>query len=121
MVGSIFNVLPRRFRLSAGSSFLETLEWSQKNTLEDKSHQFCSLVDLEDLLLPGNQNQPLFNTCFSVESALSNGTGKLSFRPIETHEETHVCTWAIELLADNADVAGLERYTCCCDRSAGQD
>ncbi|KAI3020461.1 hypothetical protein CBS147482_1997 [Aspergillus niger] len=89
MVGSIFNVLPRRFRLSAGSSFLETLEWSQKNTLEDKSHQFCSLVDLEDLLLPGNQNQPLFNTCFSVESALSNGTGKLSFRPIETHEETH--------------------------------
>ncbi|GFN16130.1 nonribosomal peptide synthase [Aspergillus tubingensis] len=89
MVGSIFNVLPCRFLLDAESSFLETLEWSQKSTLEDKSHQFCSLVDLEGFLLPGSQDQPLFNTCLSVESALSNDTGGLSFRPIETHEETH--------------------------------
>ncbi|PYH36058.1 gramicidin S synthetase 1 [Aspergillus neoniger CBS 115656] len=89
MVGSIFNVLPCRILLDAELSFLETLEWSQKSTLEDKSHQFCSLVDLEGFLLPGNQVQPLFNTCLSVESALSNDTGGLSFRPIETHEETH--------------------------------
>ncbi|OJZ91941.1 hypothetical protein ASPFODRAFT_176208 [Aspergillus luchuensis CBS 106.47] len=89
MVGSIFNVLPCRFLLDAESSLLETLEWSQKSTLEDRSHQFCSLVDLEGFLLPGNQDQPQFNTCLSVESALSNDTGGLSFRPIETHEETH--------------------------------
>ncbi|PYH74752.1 gramicidin S synthetase 1 [Aspergillus vadensis CBS 113365] len=108
IIGSIFNVLPCRYLLDAESSFLESLQWSQKSTLEDKSHQFCSLVDLEGLLLPGNQDQPLFNTCLSVESALSNDTGGLSFRPIETHEETHVCACRNEPLADNADVAVLE-------------
>ncbi|GKZ17003.1 putative Hybrid PKS-NRPS biosynthetic cluster [Aspergillus brasiliensis] len=121
MIGSIFNVLPCRILLSAGSSFLEILGRNQKNTLEDKSHQFCSLVDLENLGSAGEQNQRLFNTCLSVEGALSDEAEGLSFRPVETHEETQLCTCPNEFQAHNADETCLECYPGNCYRPAARD
>jgi amino acid adenylation domain-containing protein len=92
MIGSFFNVLVCQLQFGSKDPLLGVLQRNQVETGNRLLNQHCSLIEV--LRFSKHFGKPLFNTCLSVEQPLSmdRPDTSISFKDMETHEPTEVCS-----------------------------
>ncbi|KAF7169584.1 hypothetical protein CNMCM5623_002226 [Aspergillus felis] len=92
MVGSFFNLLPRRFSLNQDETIVETLRRTQAEMQRQNEHQHCSTPDIVRRAgIPGvNGPRDLFNTVLTVQQEWEAGgaNDELDIRLVKLEDAT---------------------------------